>query len=156
MGNTKKRIKRSKRVKMRKAKNTRKAPKKKTRKAKHTRKAPKKKTKQRGRGSPLSPPGFPPLPEGSGCNYVESSRPGEGRARRDKAACNKTYGCEWGDKLSWKNPMNYERCHKARVCRVKGEGGGVFNVPCYLIKEDNERHADLKEKLRQQNLTQVV
>lgn len=157
MGNTKKRIKRSKRVKMRKAKNTR--------KAKHTRKAKKKKTKQRGRGSP---PDFPRLPEGNGCKYVESPGPGMNRPRRTEDDCNKTYGCEWGDKLSWRTPRRYKRCHKARLCGVtEGEGEEVFNVPCYLFNAprtpprrnsgrlDNERNKDLILKLKQKNLRRV-
>ena len=147
MGNTKKRIKRSKRVKMRKAKNTRKANH--TRKAKNMRKIPKKKTKQRGRGSP---PGFPPLPEGNGCRYKESTVPGP-REYRNQENCEKIYGCEWGEKFSAFHPMRdaKPRCHKSRVCDYKG-----YEVPCYLLKAGNVRHTDLIEKLYQQNLKQVV
>ena len=140
---------------MRKAKNTRKANH--TRKAKHTRKAPKKKTKQRGRGPPPSPPGFPRLPVGNGCKYVESPGPGMNRPRRTEYNCNQTYGCEWGEKLSWRTPRRYKRCHKARVCGVtKGEGEKVFNVPCYLFKPDNDRHTEYFVNLKLQNLRQVV
>ena len=60
MGNTKKRIKRSKRVKMRKAKNTKRLSIRERQRI--CRKIPKKKTKQRGRGHPRTP-WFSPSPK---------------------------------------------------------------------------------------------
>ena len=141
MGNTRKRIKRSKRVRKKINKKTMKRAKS-MRKMTRTKKKkiPKKKTKQRGRG--LLPDKYT-LPEGNECRYKVSTVPGP-REYRNQENCEKKYGCEWGEKFSAFHPMRdaKPRCHKSSVCDYKG-----YAVPCYLFKPDNVRHTDAFKQL---------